>query len=120
MFLKLFLYSLLMESNESDILRPGIKNIFEIIFRKNAFTVILFVILANGYSNIPGMNELLTSIFTSHPLRIVITFILFFQILDNVADSIIWTIIIESILYFIEYNHNNKLTLLDKVKKDRE
>ena len=98
-----------MESGDTDIIEPRVKNIFETLFRKNVFTVILFVILANGYSNIPGMNELLTDIFGSHVLRTVITFILFFQIIDNVADSIIWTLIVTAILYFIEHNHKEKL-----------
>lgn len=99
-----------MESNESDIFTSPVKNIFEVLFRKNVVSVILLVILANGYSNIPGMNDLLTYIFSSHILRTVITFILFFQIIDNVIDSIIWTIVICSILYIIEYNYlkNNK------------
>jgi len=99
-----------MESNESDIFTSPVKNIFEVLFRKNVLSVILLVILANGYSNIPGMNNLLTDIFSSHILRTLITFILFFQIIDNVTDSIIWTIVICSILYIIEYNHlkNNK------------
>ena len=97
-----------MESSKLDIIKPEYKNIFEILFRKNVFTIILFVILANGYSNIPGMSELLTDIFSSHILRTVITFILFFQIIDNVQDSIIWTIIINCILYLIEYNHKQK------------
>ena len=66
-----------MESNESDILTSPVKNIFEVLFRKNVVSVILLVILANGYSNIPGMNDLLTYIFSSHILRTVITFILF-------------------------------------------
>ncbi len=103
-----------MESGDTDILNSGVKNIFESLFRKNVFTVILFVILANGYSNIPGMNELLTDIFSSHILRTSITFILFFQIIDNVADSVIWTIIITSILYLIEYNHTEKQKLKQK------
>jgi len=98
-----------MESGDTDILNPSVKNIFENLFRKNVFTVILFVILANGYSNIPGMNELLTDIFSSHILRTTITFILFFQIIDNVADSVIWTIVITSILYIIEYNHLERI-----------
>jgi hypothetical protein len=97
-----------MESNISDIINPNFKNIFETLFRKNVFTIVLFVILANGYSNIPGMNELLTDIFGSYILRFLITFILFFQIIDNVQDSIIWTIIINSILYLVEYNHKQK------------
>lgn len=103
-----------MESNNLDIIKPEYKNIFEKLFRKNVFTIILFVILANGYSNIPGMSELLTYIFSSHVLRTVITFILFFQIIDNVADSIIWTVVITSILYLIEYNHKRKMKL-DKI-----
>lgn len=97
-----------MESKQLDIVKPKIKNIFEVLFRKNVFTVILFVILANGYSNIPGMNELLTYIFKSHLMRTIITFILFFQIIDNVADSVIWTLIIISILYVIEYTHTHR------------
>lgn len=98
-----------MESNDQDIVIPPIKNIFETLFRKNVFTVVLFVILANGYSNIPGMNDLLTDIFKSHFLRTLITFVLFFQIIDNVADSIIWTIIICTLLYIIEYLHIKKI-----------
>ena len=97
-----------METSNSDIVKPEFKNIFEGLFRNNVFTIILFVILANGYSNIPGMNELLTDIFGSYVLRISITFILFFQIIDNIADSIIWTIIINCILYLIESNHKQK------------
>ena len=97
-----------MESNNSDIFKPEIKNIFETLFRKNVFTVILFIILANGYSNIPGMNELLTYIFSSHILRTIITFILFFQIIDNIEDSIIWTFVINAILYLIEYNYKQR------------
>ena len=97
-----------MESNISDIINPTFKNIFERLFRNNVFIIVLFVILANGYSNIPGMNELLTDIFGSYVLRISITFILFFQIIDNIADSIIWTIIINCILYLIESNHKQR------------
>jgi hypothetical protein len=98
-----------MESNDSDILNGEYKNIFETLFRKNAFTVVLFVIIANGYSNIPGVSELLTDIFGSHILRLIITFILFFQILDNVADSLIWTIIISTGLFIIEKIHRRKM-----------
>ena len=99
-----------MESNYEDIVETPVKNILEVVFRKNVFTVILFIILANGYSNIPGMSELLTKIFASYILRTIITFILFFQIIDNVQDSLIWTIIICSLLYIVEYQHlhNNK------------
>ena len=98
-----------MESDKSDILDIKYKNIFEILFRKNVFTVILFIILANGYSNIPGVSELLTDIFGSHILRTLITFVLFFQIIDNIGDSIIWTIILSSGLYIIEYLHKIKI-----------
>ena len=97
-----------MESDKVDIINIEYKNIFEILFRKNVFTVILFVILANGYSNIPGVSELLTNIFGSYILRTLITFILFFQIIDNISDSIIWTIILVSGLYVIEYLHKTK------------
>jgi hypothetical protein len=97
-----------MESTDIDIIKPEIKNIFELLFRKNVFVVILFVILANGYSNIAGVSELLTDIFSSHLLRTLITFILFFQIIDNIENSIIYTIIITSILYLIEYNYKLK------------
>ena len=97
-----------MESTNLDIIKPEYKNIFEKLFRKNVFTIILFVILANGYSNIPGMNELLTYIFSSHILRTIITFILFFQIIDNIEDSIIWTFVINAILYLIEYNYKQR------------
>jgi len=98
-----------MESDKVDILDIRYKNIFEILFRKNVFIVILFIILANGYSNIPGVSELLTSIFGSYILRTFITFILFFQIIDNIADSIIWTIILSLGLYVIEYLHKTKI-----------
>jgi hypothetical protein len=99
-----------MNSIDSDILSPDSKSVFDNLFRKNIFTVVLFVILANGYSNIPGMNEILTNIFKSHILRIIITFILFFQIIDNVKASIIWTLVICTMLYIVEYLHykNNK------------
>jgi hypothetical protein len=97
-----------MESYDDDILDIKYKNIFETLFRKNVFTVILFVILANGYSNIPGVSELLTDIFGSHVLRTIITFVLFFQIIDNVGDSIIWTIIVVTALYIIEHSHKHK------------
>ena len=97
-----------MDSKEPDIFKPYVKNIFETIFRNNIFSVILLVILANGYSNIPGMNELLTDIFSSHILRTLITFILFFQIIDNIKESIFWTVIICSLLYLIEHNHLQK------------
>jgi hypothetical protein len=98
-----------MESNNVDIINIEYKNIFEILFRKNVFIVILFVILTNGYSNIPGVSELLTDIFGSHILRTLITFILFFQIIDNIYNSIIYTIIIISGLYVIEYLHKTKI-----------
>lgn len=97
-----------MESEKVDILDIKYKNIFEILFRKNVFTVILFIILANGYSNIPGVSELLTDIFGSYILRTFITFILFFQIIDNICNSIIWTIILSLGLYVIEYLHKTK------------
>jgi hypothetical protein len=97
-----------MDSNKDDIFKPEIKNIFETLFRNNILSVILLVILANGYSNIPGMNELLTDIFSSHILRTLITFVLFFQIIDNIKESIFWTIIICSLLYLIEHNHLQK------------
>ena len=97
-----------MESKKVDIIDIQYKNIFEILFRKNVFTVILFIILANGYSNIPGVSELLTDIFGSYILRTFITFILFFQIIDNIYDSIIWTIILSLGLYVIEYLHKTK------------
>jgi hypothetical protein len=97
-----------MNSNKDDIFKPEIKNIFETLFRNNILSVILLVILANGYSNIPGMNELLTDIFSSHILRTLITFVLFFQIIDNIKESIFWTIIICSLLYLIEHNHLQK------------
>ena len=54
------------------------------------------------------MNEFLTYIFSSYILRTIITFILFFQIIDNIQDSILWTIIITSMLYLIEYNYKLK------------
>ena len=98
-----------MESDKVDILDIRYKNIFEILFRKNVFTVILFIILANGYSNIPGVSELLTDIFGSYILRTFITFILFFQIIDNIGNSIIWTIILSLGLYVIEYLHKTKI-----------
>lgn len=98
-----------MESDKVDILDIKYKNIFEILFRKNVFTVILFIILANGYSNIPGVSELLTDIFGSYILRTFITFVLFFQIIDNIYDSIIWTIILSLGLYVIEYLHKTKI-----------
>ena len=98
-----------MESNNVDIINIKYKNIFEILFRKNIFIIILFVILTNGYSNIPGVSELLTDIFSSHILRTIITFILFFQIIDNIGDSIIWTIILSLGLYIIEYLHKTKI-----------
>jgi len=97
-----------MNSDETDIFKPEVKNFFEILFRKNILSVVLLIILANGYSNIPGMNELLTDIFSSYILRTLITFILFFQIIDNIKESIFWTIIICSFLYLIEYNHLKK------------
>ena len=97
-----------MDSNETDIFKPEVKNFFETIFRKNILSVVLLVILANGYSNIPGMNELLTDIFSSHILRTLITFILFFQIIDNIKESIFWTVIICIFLYLIEHNHLEK------------
>jgi hypothetical protein len=97
-----------MDSNKDDIFKPEIKNIFETLFRNNILSVILLVILANGYSNIPGMNELLTDIFSSHILRTLITFVLFFQIIDNIKESIFWTIIICALLYLIEHNHLQK------------
>jgi len=100
-----------MDSNEQDIFTPKVKNIFEVLFRKNILSVVLLVIIANGYSNIPGVNELLTDIFSSHILRTFITFILFFQIIDNIKESIIWTIIICSILYLIEQNYLAKKKL---------
>jgi len=103
-----------MESSNLDIVKPEFKNVFERLFRNNVFAIVLFVILANGYSNIPGMSELLTDIFGSYILRILITFILFFQIIDNIADSIIWTIIINCILYLIESNHKKKLARFSK------
>lgn len=98
-----------MESDKVDIINIKYKNIFEILFRKNIFTVILFVILANGYSNIPGVSELLTDIFGSYILRTLITFILIFQIIDNICNSIIWTIILVLGLYVIEYLHKTKI-----------
>ena len=98
-----------MESDKVDIINIKYKNIFEILFRKNICTVILFVILANGYSNIPGVSELLTDIFGSYILRTLITFILIFQIIDNISHSIIWTIILVSGLYVIEYLHKTKI-----------
>ena len=94
-----------MNSNGPDIFEPKVKNIFEIIFRKNVISIILLVILANGYSNIPGMNELLTKIFSSHFLRFIITFILLFQIIDNLKESFGWSIAINIILYLIENHH---------------
>jgi len=103
-----------MESTESDIIKPEVKTFFEILFRKNVFSIVLFVILANGYSNVPGMNELLTKIFSSQILRCLITFILFFQIIDNIKESIIWTLIICSGLYLIEKNHYNKVNQINK------
>ncbi len=106
-----------METNESDIVDSDIKSIFETVFRKNIFAVILLVIIANGYSNIPGMNELLTKIFGNHYLRVLITFILFFQIIDNVKESLIWTIIISVFLYYIEKNHNEKNNKFIKINK---
>jgi hypothetical protein len=106
-----------MESYEDDILDTKYKNIFEILFRKNVFTVILFVILANGYSNIPGVSELLTDIFGSHILRTSITFILFFQIIDNVGDSVIWTIVIVTGLYIIEQLHKRKIERKSNIHK---
>jgi hypothetical protein len=100
-----------MDSDKIDILTPNAKGIFEIIFRKNVFIIILIVILANGYSNIPGMNELLTNIFASHFLRTLITFVLFFQITDNIKETLIWTMVIYLILYIIEYNYNKNKKL---------
>lgn len=97
-----------MDTNEIDIIKPEIKNYFEILFRKNVLSIILLVILANGYSNIPGMNQLLTKIFSSQLMRCLITFVLLFQILDNIKESLIWTLIICFILRLIEINYNNK------------
>ena len=97
-----------MESDKEDILGKKEKNLFERLFRKNILIVILFIIVGNGYSNIPGMNELLTFIFSSHICRTLITFILFFQMLDHIADSILWTVIITTILYLVEFNHYHK------------
>jgi hypothetical protein len=94
-----------MDSYKSDIVIPPIKNMFEDLFRKNIIAVILLVIIANGYSNIPGMNNLLTYLFNNHLIRFIITFILFFQIIDNIKESLIWSIVINIILYIIEYNH---------------
>ena len=106
-----------MESYDDDILDNKYKNIFETLFRKNVFTVVLFVILANGYSNIPGVSELLTDIFGSHILRTIITFILFFQIIDNIGDSIIWTIVIVTGLYVIEHLHKKRTKKKLKIEK---
>lgn len=96
-----------MESNKADIIPINIKNYFEILFRKNIFMVIIFVIIANGYSNIPGVSELLTEIFKYQILRFFITFIIFFQIIDNFQESLVWTIIIFTSLYIIEYKFKN-------------
>jgi len=96
-----------MESNKADIIPENVKNYFEILFRKNIFIVIVFVIIANGYSNIPGVSELLTEIFKYHILRFLITFIIFFQIIDNIKETFIWTIIICISLYIIEYKFKN-------------
>jgi hypothetical protein len=97
-----------MEADLSDIAPRPVKSIFETIFRKNVFMVITFVIIANGYSNIPGVSELLTKLFTSQLNRFIITFILFFQIIDNVGDTFIWTCIITFVLYIIEQRHHIK------------
>jgi hypothetical protein len=100
-----------MESNLSDIAPKPVKNIFETVFRKNIFMIITFVIIANGYSNIPGVAELLTKVFASQVNRFIITFILFFQIIDNLRDTFIWTCIIMLILYIIEKHHLEKKEL---------
>ena len=108
-----------MESNKADIIPTNIKNYFEILFRKNIFMVIIFVIIANGYSNIPGVSELLTEIFKYHILRFFITFIIFFQIIDNFKESLIWTIIIFTSLYIIEYKYKNNKNNLNNNNNGR-
>ena len=69
-------------------------------------TIALEIFIGNINDSL--MNELLTDIFSSHILRTLITFILFFQIIDNIKESIFWTIIICSLLYLIEHNHLQK------------
>lgn len=97
-----------MESRLSDIAPKPVKNIFETLFRKNVFMTIIFIIIANGYSNIPGVSELLTKLFSSQIIRFIITYIIFFQIIDNLRDTFIWTCIIMMILYIIEKHHLEK------------
>jgi hypothetical protein len=108
-----------MESNKADIIPINVKNYFEILFRKNIFMVIIFVIIANGYSNIPGVSELLTEIFKYHTLRFLITFIIFFQIIDNFKESLVWTIIIFISLYIIEYKFKNRKNNLNNNNNGR-
>lgn len=93
-----------MDITESDILSNE-KEIFEFVFRKNIFIIIFIIILANGYSNIPGVNDILTYVFHNKLYRLIITFILLFQLIDNIKNSLIWSIIVWSILYVIEFNH---------------
>ena len=81
--------------------------------------VIVFVIIANGYSNIPGVSELLTEIFKYQILRFFITFIIFFQIIDNFQESLIWTIIIFTSLYIIEYKYKNNKNNLNNNNNGR-
>jgi len=100
-----------MESNLSDIAPKPVKNIFDTLFRKNIFMIIIFIIIANGYSNIPGVSELLTKLFASQINRFIITYIIFFQIIDNIRDTFIWTCIIMMILYIIEKHHLEKKEL---------
>lgn len=92
----------------SDIVDTQTKNIFELLFRQNSIALISFVILANGYSNIYGMNELLTTIFNNMTLRLMISFILLFQILDNITNSIYYTLIMNIFLLMIEKYYKNK------------
>ena len=97
-----------MNANDTDIINTPVKNVFEFVFRQNILSVILIAIVANGYSNIPGLNQLLTKVFSNYFLRFLITFILLFQISDNVKESLIWSILVNIILYIIEFNYKKK------------
>ncbi len=98
-----------MNTTDSDIINRPVKNIFEFLFRQNILSVVLIAIVANGYSNIPGVNALLIKVFANYHLRFLITFILLFQISDNIKDSLIWSSVVNIILYFIEKNYKKNI-----------
>lgn len=81
---------------------------FENIFRKNILAIILMILLANGYSTIPGVEKLLKQIFENKYVRFIITYILIFQIIDDHRITFINTVLIYVILEVIErYELNN-------------